>query len=196
MFSLLFFQQFLSPPFIPHYKSILNGLTAAQTRLYSYYFFFYFCFASSIYLLMPINLISLLSSSETRRTRGTKTEREKKKSNLCFGLCWTFVRTFISSAIAVVVDVFCLLSSVRIYNLRCCKSERKTHNFYSKITGTCRMNPIQWWQEWRRSNLIVNRWSFRKLETNSQTTSTTTTHLSKSQSELEKLEHLENDIWI
>lgn len=73
--------------FTPHYKSILNGLTAAPTRLYScYYSFFYFCYffffyffgvfaLPHLYLLMPINLISLRSS-------------KKKKENLIYVLVY------------------------------------------------------------------------------------------------------------
>lgn len=86
--------------FTPHYKSILNGLTAAPTRLYSCYFsilflfFFFGVFAlPHLYLLMPINLISLRSS-------------KKKKENLIYVLVYvehSFLLCFLFCAILGVV---------------------------------------------------------------------------------------------
>lgn len=131
-----------------------------------------FCFASSIFRLVPINLISLLSSSETRR-RKTKTEEKK---NLIYVLVYVeHVRSFLLPSLLLLMVFFS--SFFRFYHpsmyiiFGVVKAKERHTTFYSKITGTCRMRiqpNIK--QKWRRSNLIVNRWSFWKLETNRQTT--------------------------
>ena len=92
----------LSSSFTPHYKSILNGLTATQEQIIFILFSSFYVFPSTLhslawphlYFLMPINLILLLSL------------KMKKKSNLCFGLCWTFISSCAIPGVVVVFFVF------------------------------------------------------------------------------------------